>query len=128
GKDSHSASASEVSRICFQICVGAPAPYMTPPQALLIAEALSAAPTQTADANCGVEPIIQVSLFRPVSPNWWVPVFAADSRPPAKAPLDHPAIGFIAWMTLSATCWETRRSPSAAGCCYSTSPELVSTR
>src|SRR5699024_11694702 len=68
--DLHSASASDVSRICFQICVGAPAPYITPPQALLIAEALSAAPTHTADANWGVEPIIHVSLFRPVSPNW----------------------------------------------------------
>src|SRR5699024_111456 len=110
------------------MCVGAPAPYITPPQALLIAEALSAAPTHTAEASCGVEPTIQVSLFRPVSPNWWVPLFAADSRPPANAPFDQPAIGFLAWQAVSASCRARRRSPSALGLSYRTSPAFVSTR
>ena len=61
---------------------------MLPPEAVKIGPAPSAVPTHTAVASCGVAPTIQASLFWPVSPIWEVPVFAADSRPPASAPLE----------------------------------------
>ena len=61
---------------------------MLPPHSLKIGEVLSAVPTHTATASCGVEPTIHASLLLPVSPIWAVPVLAADGRPPASVALE----------------------------------------
>lgn len=89
----------------------------------------SGVPTHTAVDSDGVYPTIQASLFRPVSPSWVVPVFAADGRPPASAcPREYAAIGCIACVTLSATAGSRRCSPGDAGRSSSTSPSALTTR
>ena len=73
----------------------------------------SVVPTHTAVDNDGVNPTIQASRLAPVSPSWFVPVFAPDGRPPARLwPFEYPAIGCIAAITLSATFFGMRCSPS----------------
>ena len=90
----------------------------------------SVVPTHTAVDSDGVKPTIHASRLAPVSPSWLVPVLAADGRPPARAwPLEYPAIGCIAAMTLSATSLSMRCSPllSSWPASKSTSPSALTT-
>src|SRR5512144_2481267 len=91
---------------------GSPDPYTGEPHLFSSGLVPSVVPTHTAVDNDGVKPTIQASRLASVSPSWLVPVLAADVRPPARLwPLEYPAIGCIAEVTLSATALSMRCSP-----------------
>ena len=81
----------------FQVAPGRPRPYSGPPAAFFSAAGLSL-PTHTAALTCGVNPAIHASELYGVEANCWVPVFAADGRPPASGTLEYPATGSIAYV------------------------------
>jgi hypothetical protein len=115
--------------VAFQMSAGSPDPYTGPPQLFTSGTSPLTVPTQTAVDSCGVYPTIHASRFCPVSPSWCVPVLAATGRPPASVwPLEYPAMGSIAEVTLSATSAAMRRWPlSSAVASKSTSPLALTT-
>src|SRR5689334_18181734 len=90
---------------------GRPEPYTGEPHLFTSGLVPSVVPTHTAVDSDGVKPTIHASRLASGSPRWLVPVLAADGRPPARLwPLDQPAIGCIAGVTLSATALSMRCS------------------
>ena len=105
----------------FQALPGRSRPYSSPvgDAELWIAAVLLPLPTHTAALTCGVYPTIQASLFCPTADAGapldasipTVPVFDADTRPPARATPENSATG----SSVSVTSLATRESMTGLG-------------